>query len=107
MKTLAINAPIQLRKNIHVGSLMDIIFLDLIKKYYMPDIDIAIEWNALGMFRKKDGTLKHSDMLSLHSQMSEIINQYLRLEKTPFHYIDDNQNTFNITKDIIIELIEK
>lgn len=107
MKTLAINAPMQLRKKIHIGSFMDIIFLDLIKKYHIPNIDIVIEWNALGMFRKKDNTLIHNDMISLHAQMSGIINQYFGLGQMPFHYIDDSDTTFDITKNIVIELIEK
>lgn len=107
MKILATNAPMQLRKKIHVGSFLDIVYLDLIKKYLYKDIGILIAWNALGLFREKDGTTDRKNFVALQSKMNGFINRYYQGRVDLSHFIDDDNATFQTVFEIVKELIAK
>jgi hypothetical protein len=105
MKTMAANAPLQLRKEMHIGSFMDVIFLDLIRRFN-PEIEILIQWNALGKFREKDQTDNTESFNQLFNKMSGLINDYCR-QNDIIHLIDDDQKIYKAILEIVSELISQ
>jgi len=100
----ATNAPMQLRKKMHIGSFMDIIYLDLMKKYQNLDLEIMVGWNALGLFREKDNTVLRNDLQILHQHMSNYVNACLGSHNAISHYVDDTPQIHETVLDIVKEL---
>lgn len=103
--TAAVNAPMQLRQEMHIGSFMDVIFLDLIKRFD-SDTQIIIQWNALGKFRQKDGTSNAKDLKILFNKMRELIHNYYE-QGDCIHFIDDDQKIYEHVLSIVSRMISK
>jgi len=103
----AANAPIQLRKSVHIGSLMDIVYLDLLQNYCLPNTELVVEWNALGKFREKDDTLSRDNMKKLFNHLTGIINANLGEETKAWHFLDDHPKTLEITEQLVQELLKR
>lgn len=101
-KNTAINAPMQLRQEMHIGSFMDVIFLDLIKRFN-PDTEIVIGWNALGKFRQKDGTNKAEAFDFLFDKMKALVNGYYQPNNF-IHFLDDEPEIYNYILKIVSKM---
>lgn len=104
-KTVAINAPIQLRREMHIGSFMDVIFLDLIRRFN-SDTQIIIQWNALGKFRQKDGTNNIESFETLFNKVRKLIDSYYD-QNNCIHFLDDDPKIYNYVLNIVSKMISE
>lgn len=105
MKTTAVNAPMQLRQEMHIGSFMDVILLDLIKRFN-PDTEIVIGWNALGKFRQKDGTSNVEAFKLLFDKVKALVDDYCQPNNYA-HFLDDDPEIFNYILEIVSKMISE
>ena len=99
------NAPMQLRKRIHIGSFMDIVFMNLLKKHCYKDSNIVIEWNAIGIFREKDDTVSDDKLHSLYTTMTQLADDCVLKEFSAMHYIDDSRDVHDACIEIVNGLL--
>lgn len=106
MKTnTAANAPMQLRQEMHIGSFMDVILLDLVRRFH-SDIEIVIQWNALGKFRQKDGTNNSEAFTNLFNRMKNLVDNYCSPSDCK-HFLDDDPKTYNYVLEIVSKMISE
>ena len=102
MKTTAVNAPMQLRQEMHIGSFMDVVLLDLIKRFN-PDTEIVIGWNALGKFRQKDGTNNAEAFNLLFDRAKALVDGYCQ-PNNYIHFLDDDPEIYNYILEIVSKM---
>ncbi len=103
--TAAVNAPMQLRLEMHIGSFMDIIFLDLIKRFN-PDVEIIIQWNALGRFRQKDGTDNAEAFAILFNRAKGLVNSYYD-QNSCLYFLDADPKVHDYVLKIVSKMISE